>query len=80
MAKRILQGIILFFALYAFAFMPLGKRTALEHVRAVLGSPEAHQAAIELKGGATRLVRKLRGEGEESREPAPAKLQKSTPR
>lgn len=61
MVKRLFQGIVLFFALYAFAFMPLGKRTALEHVQAVIGSREAKQAATELQGGATRLVQKLRG-------------------
>lgn len=64
MAKRLLQGVVLFFALYAFAFMPLGQRTALEHVQAVIGSTEAQEAASELKGGATRLVRKLRGAAE----------------
>lgn len=71
MVKRLFQGVILFFAIYAFAFMPLGKRTALEHIQAVLGSSEAKQAATELKGGATRLVRKLRGTKEEPRRQAP---------
>ena len=61
MAKRLFKGIVLFFALYAFAFVPLGKRTALEHVRAIVLSPEAKEAATELQGGAKRLVHKLRG-------------------
>ncbi len=80
MAKRIFQGIVLFFALYAFAFMPLGRRTALEHVRAVLTSPQARQAATELQGGATKLVQKLRGEAEQLREPPPAALRKPAPK
>jgi hypothetical protein len=68
MAKRILQGVILFFAVYAFAFVPLGKKTALQHVRAIFGSPEAHEAASEVKGGVTRLVRRLQSEARESTE------------
>jgi hypothetical protein len=68
MAKRILQGVILFFAIYAFAFVPLGRKTALEHLQAIFGSPQAHEAASEVKGGVTRLVRRLQSEARESTE------------
>jgi hypothetical protein len=70
MAKRIFQGLVLFFAVYAFAFVPLGKKTALEHVQAIFGSPEAHDAAEEVKGGVTRLVRRLRDSSREATEDA----------
>lgn len=76
MAKRIFQGVVLFFALYAFVFLPLGKKSALEHIRAIWATPAAQQAASEVKGGVTRLVRRLEsearkssGDSERSREP-----------
>ena len=68
MAKRILQGVILFFAIYAFVFVPLGKKTALEHIRAIIGTPAAREAAEEVKGGVTRLVRRLQSEARQSTE------------
>ena len=68
MAKRLFQGIVLFFALYAFVFMPLGKKSALEHIRAIFGTPAAQQAASEVKGGVTRLVRRLESEARKSTE------------
>ena len=68
MAKRILQGVIVFFAIYAFVFVPLGKKSAFEHVRAIIGTPAAHEAASEVKGGVTRLVRRLQSEARQSTE------------
>ena len=68
MAKRIFQGVVLFFALYAFVFVPLGKKTALEHVRAIMDTPAAQDAASEVKGGVTRLVRRLEREARQSTE------------
>lgn len=68
MAKRIFQAVILFFALYAFVFLPLGKKSALEHIRAILGTPAAQEAASEVKGGVTRLVRRLESEARKSTE------------
>jgi len=70
MAKRIFQGVVLFFALYAFVFLPLGKKSALEHIRAILGTPAAQEAASEVKGGVTRLVRRLESEARKSTEDA----------
>jgi hypothetical protein len=66
MAKRIFQGVVLFFALYAFVFLPLGKKSALEHIRAILGTSAAQEAASEVKGGVTRLVRRLESEARKS--------------
>jgi hypothetical protein len=70
MAKRIFQGLVLFFAFYAFVFVPLGKKTALEHIRAIFGTPAAQEAASEVKGGVTRLVRRLQSEARDSTEDA----------
>ena len=68
MVTRIFKGVILFFALYAFVFVPLGKKTALEHVRAIIDTPAAQDAASEVKGGVTRLVRRLGSEARQSTE------------
>jgi hypothetical protein len=68
MVKRLFQGVVLFFAVYAFVFVPLGRKTALEHIRAIVGTPAAQDAADEVKGGVTRLVRRLKDEARESTE------------
>ena len=74
MVKRIFQGLIVFFALYAFVFVPLGKKTALEHLRAIFGTPQAREAAAEVKGGVTRLVRRLESEARQSTEKVDRRL------
>jgi hypothetical protein len=66
MIKRFFQAVVLFFALYAFCFMPLGRKTALEHLRAIAGTPAAKQAASELGGSVTKLVNRLRSEAQRS--------------
>jgi hypothetical protein len=70
MAKRIFQGVVLFFAIYAFVFVPLGKRTGLEHLRAIAGTSAAQQAGTELKGGVERLVQRLRDQAQQSTDSA----------
>jgi hypothetical protein len=75
MAKRIFQGVVFFFALYAFVFLPLGKKSALEHIRAILGTPAAQEAASEVKGGVTRLVRRLESEARKSTDDTDRTLQ-----
>jgi hypothetical protein len=62
MFKRLFQAIVFFFAVYAFVFVPLGQKTALEHVRAIAGTPAAKTAASELSGGVKRLAHELRNE------------------
>jgi hypothetical protein len=76
MAKRIFQGVVLFFALYAFVFLPLGKKSALEHIRAIIGTPAAQQAASEVKGGVTRLVRRLESEARKSTDEVDRRLER----
>jgi len=68
MVKRVFQMVVLFFAIYAFVFVPLGRKTALEHVRAIAGTPAAQQAASELQGGVKRLVSELRENAQRSTE------------
>jgi hypothetical protein len=66
MAKRIFRALVLFFAVYAFVFVPLGQKTGLEHITAIVRTPEAKQAGAELKGGVEKLVKRLRSEAENS--------------
>jgi hypothetical protein len=50
---------VLCFAGYAFAFVPLGERTGLEHTRAILRSEPARQAADEVIEAGERLRHRL---------------------
>ena len=68
MVKRVFQLVVLFFAIYAFVFVPLGRKTALEHIRAIAGTSAAKEAATELKGGVTRLAHELREQAQRSTE------------
>lgn len=56
LAKRALEGAVVLLALYAFATLPLGKRTGLEHLQRILGTPEAEDAGRELKHAGGRLL------------------------
>lgn len=66
MIRRLFQLVVLFFAAYAFVFVPLGQKTAFEHVKAIVRTPAARQAGSELKGGVERLVTRLRDEAEQA--------------
>ncbi len=70
MAKRAFQAVVLFFAICGFLFVPLGKRTAIEHIQAIAGTPAAQQAASELKSGIARLFDRLRSRAGQSADPA----------
>lgn len=59
LAKSAAEGIVCLFAAYAFAFIPLGKRTALQHVIAILHTKEAAEAGQELKQAGGRMVDEL---------------------
>lgn len=59
LAKTIVEGVVLLLAAYAFAFVPLGRYTALEHLRAVLGTKEAQEARRELGQAGERVVDEL---------------------
>jgi hypothetical protein len=58
--RRIFRTLVFSFAAYAFVFVPLGEKTALEHVIAIFRTPQAQRAGSELKTGAERLVKRLR--------------------
>jgi hypothetical protein len=68
MVKRVFQMVVLFFAIYAFVFVPLGRKTALEHLRAIAGTSAAREAASELEGGVKRLAHELREQAQRSTE------------
>ncbi len=58
-AKTSVQLLLLGLALYAFAFVPLGRHTCLEHARAIWATPEAQQAKHEAGQATSRLLREL---------------------
>jgi len=62
LGRRAIDLAVLLLALYAFAFVPLGHRTGLEHLRAILGTRAAKDAGHEMLEAAERLRERLLGE------------------
>ena len=59
--RRLAEGIVALFAPLGFAFVPLGKKTALEHTRDIFTTPAALAAFQEFVGAVDRLRTKLVG-------------------
>ncbi len=89
-ARRIVDVVVVLFALYAFVFVPLGSKTALGHVKAIFTTDPAREAGQEAEGAAARLWRALRGGGspgpsnalihaEPAADPDPARADASVP-
>jgi hypothetical protein len=62
--RRAIDLAVLFLAVYALAVIPLGRRTGLEHLRAIFRTQAARDAGRELGHAAERLGRRLLGEDE----------------
>ena len=65
LGRRAIDLAVLFLAVYAFAFVPLGKRTGLEHLRAILETRPARDAGHEIVEAADKLRARLLGGGDE---------------
>jgi hypothetical protein len=57
--KRALEAAVVFFALYAFLFVPLGEQTGFQHLKAILSTEEAGRAGNELKTAGSRMLSEL---------------------
>ena len=57
--KRLIDLSVLFLALYAFAFVPLGKHTGLEHARRIFTTPAAKSAGRDVFDAVERLRARL---------------------
>lgn len=78
--RRAIDLAVLFLALYAFAFVPLGSRTGLEHLQAIVHTDAARSAGRELLQAADRLRRRLSGElSPPAREPPTPARARGTP-
>jgi hypothetical protein len=64
LGRRAIDLAVLFLALYALAFVPLGRRTGLEHLQAILGTRAARDAGRDLGQAAERLGHRLLGGSE----------------
>ena len=53
--RRLMEAVVALFALLGFAFVPLGKKTALEHAHDIFTTPAALTAWRELTGATERL-------------------------
>ena len=75
LGRRAIDFGIGFFALLGFVLVPLGERTAFEHVKAIFSTGPAAKAGSDLMGAGTRLRQRLFDEFAESsppRQPKPA--------
>jgi hypothetical protein len=59
LARRALELLVAFFALYAFIFLPLGEKTGLEHLKAIVATKEAQHAGAELKTAGSQMLSEL---------------------
>jgi hypothetical protein len=59
--RRVAEGIVALFALLGFAFVPLGKKTTLEHTIGIFTTPAAKDAWHELGAGVADLRERLVG-------------------
>ena len=58
-ARRVIELAVLFFAAYAFVFVPLGSRTGLDHCRAILHTRAAREAGRDFGRAADRLRERI---------------------
>ncbi len=57
--RRLVESVVALFALLGFAFVPLGRKTALEHTLGIFTTPAALDAWQELGAAAGRLRDKV---------------------
>jgi len=57
--RRVAEAVVALFALLGFAFVPLGRKTALEHTLGIFTTPAALDAWHELGDATSRLRDKL---------------------
>ncbi|HVW28123.1 MAG TPA: hypothetical protein VHC69_22325 [Polyangiaceae bacterium] len=60
--RRAIDFAVFVLAVYALAFVPLGRQTGLQHLRAILQTKAARDAGHELRLAAQRLGRRLLGD------------------
>jgi ABC-type transport system involved in cytochrome bd biosynthesis fused ATPase/permease subunit len=54
--KRLFNGLVLFLALLMFFLVPIGKKTAAQHLIAIFSTKPAKEAAEALSGAARKLT------------------------
>jgi hypothetical protein len=69
--RRVAEAVVALFALLGFVFVPLGQKTAFQHMVAVFTTPAALVAFHELTGAALHLKARLA----EALMPAPPKAE-----
>lgn len=83
--RRLAESVVALFAVLGFAFVPLGRKTALEHSRDILTTPAALNAVRELGSAVLRLRGRLMdlviapGRTDDDRGPKPEPARGSEP-
>lgn len=71
LGRRALDALLVLFAVLGFCYVPLGKKTGLQHVKALFGTAPAREAGQELLEAGFKVRRTLFG-GETPTPEAPA--------
>lgn len=58
--RRIVESLLIAFAVFGFASVPLGERTAFQHLVSILRSEPAREAQQEVQQAGLRFVDKMR--------------------
>jgi len=74
LAKRVVNGAVLFVAALAFFLVPMGRRTLAQHVAAIVGTHPAREAAAACADAGRRAAARAQEElkGKRKAPPAPA--------
>ena len=74
LGRRALDALEVVFAVLGFCYVPLGKKTGLEHAKAIFATAPAREAAAELWQAAGRVRRTMFGQETPTPEPPPNAL------
>ena len=77
--KRLFNGLVLLLALLMFFLVPLGKKTAAQHLIAIFSTKPAKEAADAVSGAAKRLTAVVAAELEKIRRTAELQSSKKPP-
>jgi hypothetical protein len=71
-AKRVINGAVLFIAAITFFLVPVGRKTLAQHVMAIFATPPVREAADACAGAGRRVAERAEGEWKTARQ-APSK-------
>ncbi len=78
--KRLVNGVVFLLAALTFFLVPIGRKTAAQHVVAIVSTPPAREAVSAFAHIARRITTEARTELETLRNPPPAPREPKPPK